>query len=449
MKSSLDVILALEATNSRLDKERIIKQAWDLGLVEFFKGARLAYDALITFGVRKTPLIDGVDDPNFKSSMTWDKFVDLAGKLQRRELTGNTARDVLRAAAESSSTAEWNGWYRRILQKDLKIGCSDSTINKVLEAEGKSAEAYITPVFSCQLAKNGEDHPKKLKGLKFIDPKLDGARLLTILNIENQTVIQYSRDGRVNDRFEVITNDLLKLLPKLQQSIVFDGEVISRNFQELMKQFNRKEDVNMGDAKLALFDIIPLKDFLAGECKLTQTQRHQILTGFAGALQECCGERVYVIPKLIVNLDTPEGQDKFKEFNRETIEAGYEGIMVKDPQATYRTKRTDAWLKIKPKLSFDLEIIGFEAGTPENKFANTLGGLICKGEDQGKIIEVTVGGGFSEKLRDQIWNNKDEVLGQIVEIEGDMLTKAQESDIWSIRFPVFARFRGFEPGQKI
>ena len=446
---SYEVIAALEATNSRLDKERIVKQAWDAGCIEFFEGAKLAYNALITFGVKKLPLIEDPDDQNFVQTTNWNEFITLVGKLRRRELTGHAARDALLEMASNTSQVEWNGWYRRILLKDFKCGCSDSTINKILEAEGKSAAPYIIPVFSCQLAKNGDDHPKKMNGLKFIDPKLDGVRILTVFDIENQTVTQYSRDGRQNDRFEVIANSLTKILPKLEQSIVLDGEMVSRNFQDLMKQLNRKDDVDMGDAKLALFDIIPLTDFLSGECKLTQTQRHQILAGFSGVLQEYCGDKVYVIPKLIVNLDTVDGQKTFKEFNNETVAAGFEGIMVKDPYAIYKTKRSDAWLKIKPVVSYDVEVIGFESGKPESKFKNTLGGLVCRGVDQGKIIEVVVGSGYSEELRDQIWNNKDAVLGQIIEVKGDCLTKSQDNDTWSIRFPVFVTFRGFEPGQKI
>ena len=150
---------------------------------------------------------------------------------------------------------------------------------------------------------------------------------------------------------------------------------------------------------------------------------------------------MYVIPKLAVDLDTPEGQKTFKEFNNETVAAGFEGIMVKDPKATYRTKRTDAWLKIKPFITVDLEVVGFENGKAESKFANTLGGLVCRGVDQGKLVEVTVGGGYSEELREEIWSNRDKVLGRIVEIKGDVLTKSQDSDVWSLRFPVFMGFR--------
>jgi DNA ligase-1 len=445
-----DVVAQLEATSGRLDKERIIRDAWDQGCVEFFEGAKLAYDVLITFGVKKVPLIEGDDDPTLEFSLEWTKFKEVLKKLQHRELTGNAARDVLRAAADSASVQEWNGWYRRIILKDLKCGITESTINKVLEAAGGDALDYVIPVFSCQLAKNGDDHPKKVSGRKYLDPKLDGVRIITILNIENNTVTQYTRDGRQNDRFELIAASFAKLLPFLKQSIVFDGEVVSRSFQELMRQLNRKKETNTSDAKLALFDIVPLTDFLAGECKMTQTDRHELLVGFMPLLAEHCDERVYVIPKMAVDLNTPEGQQQFKEFNRETLEAGYEGIMIKDPKSTYRTKRTDAWLKIKPFITVDLEIIDLEPGKADSRFHNTLGGIVCRGVDQGKKVEVTVGSGFSEELRDEIWNNRDKVIGRIAEIKGDALTKNRDSDdVWSVRFPTFMQFRGFEPGEKI
>ena len=436
-----DIIERLEATSKRTEKEAIVKAAWDAGCLEFFQGALMAYDSLITFGVKKLPLIEGEDDADFKPSLTWAKFNDVAGKLQRRELTGNMARDVVRAAADSASIRDWNTWYRRILLKDLKCGITETTINKILEKSGEAAQPYIIPVFSCQLAKNGEDHQAKIIGRKMLDPKLDGVRIITILNKELNTVTQYTRDGKQNDRFENITQRLANLLPLLKQSMVFDGEMISRSFQDLMKQVNRKADVDTSDARLGLFDVLPLADFLSGECVITQEQRHDLLVGFMPFFQEHCGDRVYVIPKMTVDLNTPEGQNQLREFNRETIDAGYEGIMIKDPAATYRTKRTDAWLKIKPWVSVDLEVIDVEPGKPESKFANTLGGLVCRGVDQDKLIEVSVGGGYSEELRDEIWRNREQIIGRIVEIKGDALTRAQDSDVWSLRFPVFMGFR--------
>ena len=67
--------------------------------------------------------------------------------------------------------------------------------------------------------------------------------------------------------------------------------------------------------------------------------------------------------------------------------------------------------------------------------------MICRGVDQGKSIEVTVGGGYTEELRDEIWASRDSVIGRTVEIKGDALTRAQDGDAWSLRFPVFMGFR--------
>ena len=441
MKPS-EIVAQLEAHSGRGDKEQILRDAWAAGCVEFFEGAKLAYDAMVVFNINKAPFFEDATDPTgFAATLTWDRFKDMLLKLQRREITGNAARDTIRAASDTAAAADWNGWYRRILLKDLKCGITDSTINKVLADIGGTALDYQIAVFSCQLAKNGDDHPRKMVGYKYLDVKLDGVRILTIIDIENKTVTQYSRDGRRNDRFGDITGDLAKLIPDLKQSIVLDGEMISRSFQDLMKQLNRKDDVDTTDARLALFDIIPLADFRAGESVLKQVDRHEVLVGLMPNIQAACGDRVYVIPKMMVNLDTDEGQAQFREFNNDTVAAGYEGIMIKDPLATYRTKRTDAWMKIKPFITVDLEVVDIEPGKPESKFKHTLGGLVCRGVDQGKRIEVTVGGGYTEELRDQIWADRDAVIGRTVEIKGDALTKAQDGDSWSLRFPVFMGFR--------
>ena len=45
---------------------------------------------------------------------------------------------------------------------------------------------------------------------------------------------------------------------------------------------------------------------------------------------------------------------------------------------------------------------------------------------------------------------KDKLIGQIVEVRADAITQNQDTkDEWSLRFPRFLRFRGFEPGEKL
>lgn len=448
MRSPADVIEALSNTNSRLEKEAVIAEAWNNNIREFFVGAQMALDTLVTFGVKQVPLIEDADDSS--GAFDWSQFLALAVQLQNRTLTGNAARDALREAAQVAPPRDWNLWYRRLLLKDLKCGVTEATINKVLAAQGAKGKQFMVPVFACQLAKPAEDHPKKMRGRKLLDRKYDGVRLLSVLDVGAGTVTQFTRDGREKTNFGKLTKSLEKLLPALKQSVVLDGEVISRNFQALMTQVNRKEDVDTSDSQLMLFDIVPLDDFRKGEYQLGQWDRHLALCELIPLFEEFGNNSIHVEPKLEVNLDTEQGQAAMREFNRQVLEEGLEGVMVKDPTAAYKCKRSDAWLKIKPSITVDLEIVAVEPGTAESKFAHTMGNLVCEGEDQGRRIRVEVGSGFSEELRDQIWAARDEVKGRIVEIKGDALTQNQLlADVWSLRFPVFVQFRGWQPGEKI
>jgi DNA ligase-1 len=137
-----------------------------------------------------------------------------------------------------------------------------------------------------------------------------------------------------------------------------------------------------------------------------------------------------------------------RQFNIETLAAGYEGIMIKDPDAPYETKRTSAWLKIKPVITVDLVIIGMEEGT--GKYAGMLGALVCEGEDAGKKIRTNVGSGITDEQRKEMWEKREELIGEIVEIKADTITKDRTDDeFFSLRFPRFERFRGINRGEKM
>jgi len=157
---------------------------------------------------------------------------------------------------------------------------------------------------------------------------------------------------------------------------------------------------------------------------------------------------VTVVGQEQVDLDSAQGQARFKEINQEAIDGGYEGIMIKDPLAVYECKRSTSWLKLKPYIEVSLTVIAVEEGTGRNQ--GKLGALICEGEDDGKRIKVNVGSGFSDSNRDDYWVARQQVVGQIVEVRADAATKSQDSEeVWSLRFPRFLQFRGFVPGEKL
>lgn len=439
MDKPWQVINDLEIHPSRLNKEAIILAQAEAGNSEFFKGVQLALDALITFGLKQIPEKNNEDGPG----LSWAGFTSVTERLRNRQLTGNVARNAVDTLMNTATEAEWNNWYRRILIKDLRCGTSEKTVNKVVE---KKWPDYVVPVFTCQLAHDGANHEAKITGKKYIEVKLDGVRVLTIVYPDGR-VDQFSRNGKPLVNFEHITkqiSDVVKQDPP-PYPIVLDGEVMSASFQDLMKQVHRKDNVEASDAVLHLFDFLPLEDFNKGIWNTDQETRSLYVYEWQKK-HKASLPNVAVVGHELVDLDTEEGKARFTEINKTAIDGGYEGIMIKDPQAPYELKRSTAWLKQKPYIEVSLEVKAVEEGTGRN--VGKLGAFVCEGVDDGKRIVVNVGSGFSDAHRDDYWGARSEVIGNVVEVRADAITQNQDGS-YSLRFPRFLRFRGFAPGEKI
>jgi DNA ligase-1 len=431
------IIKALEDHPSRLNKEAILKDAMEQGLDEFFEGVRWALDKLYTFGVKQVPVskADG-------QGLDWASFTQLANSLRKRELTGHDARDAIKLAMDVATMEQWNGWYRRILIKDLRCGVSEKTVNSVAKDTGLTQ--YRVPVFECMLAHDGANHEKKIQGVKLLEPKLDGVRCITVVDAESRTVTQFTRNGKILENFTHITEALARHIDDIGRSYVLDGEVVSSSFQALMKQVHRKDNVQADDARLMLFDIVPLSEFRSGKSIMGQRRRTNLLRSME-ALFNTVGH-IDVIPQIEVDLETAVGRIEYKDYNKQMVEGGFEGIMIKDPDAAYVAKRDAAWLKQKPFIEVSLEIVDVEEGTGRNE--GKLGALVCSGQDDGKTITVNVGSGFSDSDRDEFWLSRSDIIGQVVEVRADAVTQNQDGS-YSLRFPRFLRFRGFKKGEKI
>ena len=432
-----EVIAKLESDNSRLYKEAVVDDEAVAGNAEFFEGCRLALDCMVTFGIKKVPERSGADG----NGVSWDSFTLALTGFVTRKVTGNAARDMLVKLMDNSTNAQWNGWYRRILIKDLRCGVSEKTINNVV---AKQYPDYAVPVFSCQLAHDSANHEGKVCGKKIVEIKLDGVRVLTIVYPEGR-VDQFSRNGKELLNFGHIKDQFAKVAAGLMEPWVFDGEIMSSSFQDLMKQVHRKSDVKANDAVLHLFDGMPLTQFEKGGWKSDQLFRSNHLAKF----MEFNGDKlsnVTMVGQEQVDLDTAAGQKRFKEINAQAIAGGYEGIMIKDLKAPYQCKRSTAWLKLKPFIEVSLEVTDVEEGTGKN--VGRLGALVCSGMDDGKLITVNVGSGFSDDNRIEFYRDRNLVVGRIVEVRADAVTQNQDGS-YSLRFPRFKCFRGFAAGEKI
>ena len=430
-----DIIVKLEDHNSRLDKEAILATAHDEGLPEFFEGLRMALDPLVTFGVKQVP---ERSDVLSGQGLAWEVFKELADKLIARELTGHAARDAIELAKNVATTEQWNGWYRRILIKDLRCGVSEKTVNKVVPG--------TVPVFTCALAHDSAKHEKKMKGKKQIEIKLDGVRVITI--IRGNKVEMFSRNGKQFHNFGHIIAEIEEVIKDypVPYPLVLDGEVMSSDFQDLMKQVHRKDGKQTTDAVLHLFDTIPLGCFQAGKWDKPQSFRSLITKHWVEEHKDVL-KHVQALDWEEVDLDTTEGQERFVALNKAAVDGGYEGVMIKDVDAPYECKRTHAWLKAKPFIEITLKVVAVEEGTGRNE--GRLGAIIVEGEDDGYNYSLNCGSGFTDAQRDEYWTERSSLVGQLVEIRADARTKSQDSETYSLRFPRFKTFRGFQAGEKI
>ena len=424
-----DIIKELESDNSRLKKEAIIRRESDADNIRFFNGVGAALDGFRTFGIQKVPIAkkDG-------TGITQTEFDDVVRQLEDRTLTGNDMRDVIQELCDRSNMEQWNDWYRRILIKDLRCGVTHKTINK--------HSTIKVPVFECMLADDSKKHEKKMTGEVYVEPKLDGVRVITICDVDKDEVKMFSRNGKELNNFPKIFEQFDLIMDQLGESMVFDGEVMSDDFQTLMREIHRKGGAKTDDAILNVFDCLPLTDFMAGGCGLSISKRKQLLDDYN------FGPNISKVEYVKMNLSDVDGQKQFADYNKMCIDRGFEGIMVKPIAGVYECKRSSLWLKVKPFIEVSLTVKAVEEGTGRN--VGKLGALIVEGTDGGKFIKTNVGSGLSDKDRQEFWTDKNKLIGQVVEVRADAITQNQDSqDEYSLRFPRFLRFRGFEPGEKI
>ena len=445
-----DWIYDLESSDSRIHKEKVIEKAFmaaKLGSASaqiFLFNCYLAYNPFYTYNIKQVPETEGI----VGQSNPWPQFWALCEALRTRSVTGNHMRQMVEECSRQFDSQEWNDMCRRVLIKDLRCGISENTLNKIL---GKSD--WAIPVFTCQLATDSADHPNKMTGRARLECKLDGVRVLAVID-NNSAVTLYSRNGKVFENFDLIQNYLatnsseIKRLLSNSAPIVLDGEIVGESFQTLMKQARRKRDANANDSKFYVFDWVALSSFKQGfQMQLSQESRSEKLE----LLRPLLGENpsVRVMPGIEVDLGTAEGRSTMQKFAQDAVAEGFEGIMIKNLQAPYECKRSSNWMKWKPTITVDLEVVNLEEGTGRN--LGRLGALVCEGSDNGRHITVNVGSGLSDDNRTDFWShhvNENGIVGRIVEVEADAVTQNQDGS-YSLRFPRFVRFRGFEAGEKL
>jgi len=393
-----------QGTNAKLD---ILRANSDNELLQ--KVLKYSLDTFIKFNVKKIPKVTHKYKPIHTEQEVWDRFFEVADLCEKKELSGNAAIAAFQEVF-SQTPVEDEYWMRRVLLKKSATGLARTTTNKVFPG--------LIKVFKVQLAEKWSDKTaSKLPTRIMIEPKLDGIRSLSV--VQDGTCQMFSRSGKIFSNFDDTLGAELAKLP----NGVYDGEIMSDNFTALMRQVRRKTNVDVSDSYLAIFDFVTLDEWetRVGVHSMSYRRAH-----LEKVFSENQLDGVFLVEQK--EIDNDLGQ--VIVCQREWEALGYEGAMVKNPDAPYNFGRSDSVLKVKSFHDIDLEVIGFRGGTGKHK--GKLGSILvdCNG------VEVNVGSGFKDDQRIEVWENKDKYLGMTAECRYQEMTEDG-----SLRFPTFVHWR--------
>lgn len=415
----------LANTTSRIEKETILRQhLTDLTLRRVLF---LALDPYTQFHIRRImPYKSGVRSTH----LTLDEAMNELDKLSTRQLTGNAALHHLHWILESC-TADDAKVIERIIEKDLRCGVSEATVNKIWPG--------LIPTYPVMLASGYEDRlVTAMRYPALVQLKLDGMRFNAI--VEQGKVEFRSRNGKLIQLHGNLEEEFRDMAKKISSEtgtgdVVFDGELIVKDVNGIMSRqkgngiLNKAVKGTISDKEAnmvhaTIWDVIPLKSFKAGFYNKYYRDRFGMLE-----TQDLPSKVSLVDTFTVASID-----DAREHFERYLAE-GEEGIILKDGWGLWEDKRTKTQVKFKGELECDLLCMDWQEGTGKN--VGKLGALVLTSADG--IIKVNVGSGFTDEQRDKY--TKKNTVGKVVAVKYNARIQDKKTGQTSLFLPVFLELR--------
>jgi len=413
----INILNEVASTTKKLEKLAILERYKDVDT--FRKVMKYALDPHLRFYIKKIPSYTPSEEIQFTFE---DAFASL-DYLSAREVTGNSAIEHLKTLLRYLSVDDATV-VERIIQKDLRIGVSSKTANKVF---GKS----FIPEFPVMLASSFNE--KNLKRINFpaiAQTKMDGMRCQLV--VDRGSFNAFTRNGKELDIAAHMEFDT-------DLSFVIDGEllVVDENNNILDRKtgngiLNKAQKGTISDEersriRMTAWDLIPLNEFRAGKSSQGASMRLE-------ALQIVIDDAPFIS---MIESHTAVNIDSARALFKSKLEEGEEGVILKNHDSLWVAKRSPDLVKMKDIHEADLEIIGFVEGTGKNE--GRLGAMVV--QDKSGEVEVSVGTGFSEEQREAIWKSRNSLIGKIVAVQYNAKINSKGKDKASLFLPVFVEIR--------
>jgi hypothetical protein len=366
-------------------------------------------------------LNDQIFDTNKPVVYTLDQTLDfMSSQLATRNVTGNEAiarmhEQFLGLSFEDTIVAT------RVLNRDLRINLGRTQINKIFP------DLIVKPCYMrCGIF--GAKTSKDIRFPAYIQLKADGTYREAF--VSNGKVEFVSRSG------ESYVYPLLEEELSTVPDGYYTGELLVRgvtNRSESNGLIN-SDDVPHESVEFHVWDYITPTEYLNAHVKITNKIPYK--TRFAELsqiIQKLDSSKIFLIESHEV-----ETLDQALAITSRWMEQDFEGGVLKDKNGLFKNGTSKHQLKLKLEIDVDVRVTAFQEGTPGTIRERTFGALLFETDD-GMIRGRT--SGFTDDQLHDFNSRREEIVGKIITVRCNDLTRARDNDYYALSHPRFIELR--------
>ncbi len=425
-----DIIDELNANNGTNHKMDVLKKHKDNALLQ--RVLKMTYDkATFTYGVSLRS-IGNVEEA--KGVMTLEEALNvLEWELSTREVTGNSAIERLQSIAAQLDFQD-QGVFLKVINRDLRINMGRSNINKVFKG------LIVKPIYMRCGVYNEKTAKKFNPEGAFVQLKADGTYREFL--VENGKVNCVSRQGE-----EYIYPHIDEALRETGVDAAFFGELTVYRDGKLLDRATgngilRKNEIP-DDCKVVFdcWDVVSLKEYNNAINKVKGTTPYVnrwtvVKKLFPDHTHDPCAPGATPV-RAIECIEVNDMSEALK-FTAEVMNRGLEGTIIKERNAIFRDGTNPSQLKLKLEIDVDVRITGFHEGTPGTVREKTFGAMTFETDD-GQIKGRT--SGFNNAQLEDFNSRREELIGQIMTVTCNDITKGRDNDYYALSHPRFVEIR--------
>lgn len=424
MNNVYNILKQVEQTTKSSEKEAILlAHKDDILLKTVFEWA---YSPTMNFWYKK-----GIEyTPSTSPTLTLEQGLkQLREVIADRKKTGEEGKAYL-INLLSSLSEEDASVVERVVKKDLRCGAGESLANKIWKGL-----IVKPPRMGCKGC--SDENIEKLRNKrKAVEKKEDGSYMSFFGGF-------MSRSGQpveitpLEEHLQCGAFDGYAL----EGEVVFHFDKACRELNGIVNKFvqGTASYEEQDSALYSIWEAVKSSSYKPkGVDSRTNKERRTTLENMYKNYIKWCednGKKVKV--KLIERTENVTVEEAYTIFEQ-YVKSGFEGAILKDMDAPWKDVDKPSWnVKMKRQDPADLLVVDIYEGTGKAK--GTLGGLVLESSDG--YIKTSCGSGFSDDQRVHYWQNKNDIVGKVVEIEYEQVTQNDKTKQHSVSFPIFQKVR--------